>query len=93
MNWKRGLFRVWTVGSTVWTVANIWQAYRQGIDLKNALTSGRLPPPPSGYVIDVGGIYDKDFWLFTVIAPPLLVGIALGLMLWIARGFRPPQSK
>jgi hypothetical protein len=80
MNWQRGAFRLWVVGSLIWMVAAIW--------LRHSRDSA-LPAPPLGSRTDVS-FHDWVLWLQTVIAPPRLVGVIGLLAGWVIGGFRKP---
>ena len=94
MNWERGLFRVWMVGSIVWAVA--WVGYiwgtcelkhvpgtREGTYITMCYTgfSGWMTQYPSFTVLDYASIAVSGA---SVPVAVLLLGLVIR---WIARGF------
>jgi hypothetical protein len=85
MNWRRGLFRLWLVASAAWLALTTVVAYYSG--------AFSTPLPPVGFTLD-----DPlaDIRLFPVFAltPPLIVGVAIFVLLWVVSGFDTrPQSR
>jgi len=76
MNWKRGLFRTWLVGTAIWIAAVIYMVVASWpVDLDTS----RFTPQVRAHVLLASE------W---ALGPPIAVLIA-GLVLgWILRGFR-----
>lgn len=84
MNWRRGLFRLWAIGSIAWvslSIAVTWLNYA------NIFSDPSLPPPPSGFVPYYEKFHQVAFWVGDVLAPPIAAGILLLAAFWIISGF------
>ena len=56
MNWRRGIFRIWLVGSAVWIAATVGLSYRYVEEQRpwwlNDPIVHQLPPVPPGFELD-----------------------------------------
>lgn len=141
MNWRRGIFRIWLVGSAVWIATTVGFTYRyveqrprlndpimhtfdfqtpdgnfqiKAIDQNDAVKAvqtyldknGPVPdgrwkkyprvlPPQKPETASIDGepdneLWNAQFWLLKVLAPPISAAMALLCVGWILGGF---QSK
>ncbi|MCJ9700184.1 hypothetical protein [Bradyrhizobium sp. SHOUNA76] len=81
MNWGKGFFRVWVVGSIVWAVyagLDIWNDIEQNLRLSKDYNVPHTPLSGRDYI----------FIAFYVVLPPLVVYVIGRIIGWVAKGFR-----
>lgn len=82
MNFRRGLFRLWLAGSSVWVGFVIWNEYK---------SESSMSPLPQGSVLDYG-FRHINFWT-DALAIPIAAGLLLTFAYWIISGFFPQRPK
>lgn len=82
MNVRRGLFRLWLAGSSVWVGFVIWNEYK---------SESSMPPLPQGFVLDYG-FQHINFWA-DALAIPIAAGLLLAFAYWIIGGFLPGRIR
>jgi hypothetical protein len=101
MNWKRGLIRVWIVGSIAWALFVAWLAYsaRSGAFTQEACFKAHEANPALGNPFDCfdSGHYFDDLIplssfierYIAIALAPSLAALLLGFVIaWVAAGFK-----
>lgn len=89
LNWKRGLFRVWVVGTCVWLMVGIYLA-------AEGLTAVRMPPGLNLYDCIANRTACPEWtaqpdWearrraLIALIAPPIVLPALCFVLFWVGR--------
>jgi len=92
MNWRRGLLRAWVVVTAVWVTYSVAYYYGNCVRMYD-YAYGTFVGCYEGSAGRVDYTYQQLFeqlfeWLIGVPAAVFALGI---IVVWVARGFRPPR--
>jgi hypothetical protein len=93
MNLRRGFYRLWICAAAVWLAAFVWYLRSKCFHLADGTLMCWIGE--SDWTKPIVEFSPRDYLCLSTIALSFPIATLAGghVLAWIARGFRPPQSK